>query len=281
MSERGRYSRAPMAAPQTILITGSTDGLGLACASDLARSGATVLVHGRDEGRARTTRDRLASETGNEALRQYAADLGSLAAVRRLAEQVEAGNERLDVLVNNAGIGLSGQDRQLSEDGYELTFAVNYLSHFLLTMELLPLLQRSPGARIVNVASIGQAPIDFDDVMLERGYEPFRAYAQSKLAQIMSTFELADRLDGTNPTVNALHPATLMDTKMVRNTFGRVRSSVEEGKDATLRLVTSSELDGVTGCYFDGTRKAEAHEQAYDSAARQRLWELSARLTGL
>jgi NAD(P)-dependent dehydrogenase (short-subunit alcohol dehydrogenase family) len=270
-----------MADAKTILITGSTDGLGRACAAELAAEGATVLVHGRDEQRARGTCEQLRVETDNDSVHVYVADLSSLEAVRRLAAQVEGGEQRLDVLVNNAGIGLSGRERQLSKDGHELTFAVNYLSHFLLTMLLVPMLQRSTPARIVNVASIGQAPIDFDDVMLERGYEPFRAYAQSKLAQIMFTFELAERLGDPSVTVNALHPATLMDTKMVRSTFGRAMTSVDEGKEATLRLISSPELEGVTGKYFEGTREGHAHEQAYDPDARRRLWELSEALCGL
>jgi NAD(P)-dependent dehydrogenase (short-subunit alcohol dehydrogenase family) len=266
---------------RTILITGSTDGLGLACASDLAADGATVLLHGRDEQRVRGARDRIAAQAESKSLGAYVADLSSLEAVRRLAEQVLSEQERLDVLVNNAGIALSGAERQLSKSGYELTFAVNYLSHFLLTMLLLPLLERSAPARIVNVASIGQRPIDFDDVMIERGYEPIRAYCQSKLAQITFTFELAERLGDSGVTVNALHPATLMDTKMVRDSLGTVMTSVDQGKDATLRLVSSPELEGVTGRYFDGKMRSTAHEQAYDPEARRQLWGLSESLCGL
>ena len=263
---------------KTVLLTGSTDGLGRACAADLALAGATVLVHGRSEERVAATVEKLRAETGSDRLRAHVADLSSLSQVRALAERVESEEDRLDVLVNNAGVALGDRERRLSEDGYELTFAVNYLSHFLLTMRLLPLLRRSAPARIVNVASIGQAPIDFDDVMLERGYEPFRAYAQSKLAQIMFSFELAEQLDTAQVTVNALHPATLMDTKMVRETFGRSMTSVEEGKEATLRMITSDELVGVTGRFFDGMHEGTAHEQAYDHEARRRLWDLSKRL---
>jgi NAD(P)-dependent dehydrogenase (short-subunit alcohol dehydrogenase family) len=143
------------------------------------------------------------------------------------------------------------------------------------------LLEHSTPARIVNVASIGQYPIDFDDVMLEHEYDSFRAYAQSKLAQIMFTFELAERLGDGAVTVNALHPATLMDTKMVQSTFGRSMSSVEEGVEATLRLISSPELEGVTGRFFDGMRESTAQEQAYDPEARRRVWDLSERLCGL
>jgi NAD(P)-dependent dehydrogenase (short-subunit alcohol dehydrogenase family) len=268
-------------AGRTILITGSTDGLGRETARALADGGAAVLIHGRDRERGERTVSQIRDRTRSDHLRLYLADLGRLDEVRRLASEVASREHRLDVLVNNAGIGRAGGDRQLSADGYELTFAVNYLSHFLLTDLLLPLLRRSAPARIVNVASVGQAPIDFGDPMLERGYDGFRAYRQSKLAQIMFTFALAERRDPSEVTVNALHPATLMDTKMVRQSFGRAMSSVEEGVEATTRLIASPELEGVTGRYFDGTVESAAHDQAYDADARRRLWELSVRLCGL
>jgi NAD(P)-dependent dehydrogenase (short-subunit alcohol dehydrogenase family) len=258
---------------RTILVTGCTDGLGRGVARELAEQGNTLLVHGRDPDRAHAAARELGDET-----RWFVADLSSLEEVRRLAREVGDEVERLDVLVNNAGV--VSPERRESADGDELTFAVNYLAHFLLTGLLLPLLERSAPARVVNVASAGQAQIDFDDVMLERSYDGFRAYAQSKLAQIMFTFELADRLGSAGVTVNALHPATLMDTKMVRESLGRVTSSVEEGVEAVVRLATSPELEAVTGRYFDGLSESRAHEQAYDRAARQRLWEVSTRLTG-
>ena len=158
---------------------------------------------------------------------------------------------------------------------------MNYLAHFLLTRLLVPLLRDSAPARVVNVASVGQSPVDFDDVMLERGYGGMKAYRQSKLAQVMFTFELADRLRGSGVTVNALHPATLMDTRMVRETFGRSMSTIEEGAEATVRLAASPELEGVTGRYFDGTREGRADPQAYDEEARKRLWTLSEEFCGL
>jgi NAD(P)-dependent dehydrogenase (short-subunit alcohol dehydrogenase family) len=250
---------------QRILVTGSSDGLGRRLAAELAARGARVLVHGRD--RART--EDAAREAGAEAA--LVADLADLEQVRRLAE--EAGE--LDALVNNAGIIESR--RRESADGLELTFAVNYLSHFLLTELLLPRM-REPG-RIVNVSSLGQAPLDFDDLMLERRYEAYTAYSKTKLAQVLFTIELADRLEGRDITVNAIHPATLMDTKMVLENLGRPRSSVEEGVEALLSVVADPALDGVTGRFFDGTRESPAHEQAYDAGARRRLWEESERLT--
>jgi NAD(P)-dependent dehydrogenase (short-subunit alcohol dehydrogenase family) len=250
-------------AETTILVTGATDGLGKRVAQELAAKGATVLLHGRSSGRLEATLEELRKETGSEKLGSYLADLSSLGEVRGLAEQV-----------------LSEQEREESEDGHELTFAVNYLSHFLLTGLLLPLLRGSAPFRIVNVASAGQSPIDFDDPMLERGYEAPRAYNQSKLAQVLFTFELAGRLRGTGVTANALHPASLMDTKMVRDAIGYTMSTVEEGAEAVVRLAASPEVEGVTGSYFDGTREARANRQAYDEGARKRLWALSEELSG-
>jgi NAD(P)-dependent dehydrogenase (short-subunit alcohol dehydrogenase family) len=248
----------------SVLITGATAGLGRQLAEDLDERGWDVLAHGRDEAKLR--------DVPGE---PFVADLSSLDEVRGLAREVSERHQSLDVLVNNAGI--IEPERRTSADGYELTFAVNYLAGFLLTLELLPLLR----ARVVNVASIGQAPIDFSDPMLEHGYSGMRAYSQSKLAQITFTVELAERLGpGAAPTVNALHPATLMDTQMVRQSFGRSSSTVREGADATLRLVEDESLGEVSGRYFDGQRESRAHAQAYDPDARRRLWELSERLTG-
>src|SRR5919106_2681868 len=266
------------AAQATILVTGATDGLGRRVARELAAKGSTVLLHGRSPERLEATLEELRDQTSTEKVGSYVADLSSLAAVRDLADRILSEYDRLDVLVNNAGIIV--QERKESKDGYELTFAVNYLSHFLLTSLLLPLLKDSAPARVVNVASAGQSPIDFDDPMLERGYDAMRAYSQSKLAQVMFIFELAERLSDTGVSVNALHPASLIDTKMVQDTFGYTMSPVEEGADATVHLAASPELEGVTGRYFDGTREARADGQAYDKEARQTLWELSEELCG-
>lgn len=269
---------------KVILVTGATDGLGKLVARDLAAEGATVLVHGRSEERAETAVREIREETGNDELRHYLADFSSLEEVRRLADEIRSEHDRLDVLVNNAGIGAGKQGemrRETSEDGYELRFAVNYLAPFLLTELLLPLLKDSTPSRIVNVASAGQSPIDFDDPMLERGYDGMRAYSQSKLAQIMFTFELAERLEGTGVTVNALHPASLMDTKMVSEWFGYTMSTVRQGAEAVERLTLSPELEGVTGHYFDGKREARSDPQAYDPEAKKKLWDLSAELSGL
>ena len=266
------------AAGKTVLVTGATDGLGRHVATELAAKGATVLVHGRNQERLEAIVEDVREQEYEGEARSYQADLSSLAAVRELAERILTEEGRLDVLVNNAGIA-SGK-RRVSEDGVELTFAVNYLSHFLLAELLMPLLRNSAPARIVNVASAGQSPIDFSDPMLEREYDTMRAYSQSKLAQIMFTFDLAERESNTGVTANALHPASLMDTKMVRESFGYTMSTVEEGAEAVVRLVVSPEVEGVTGAYFDGTSEARANRQAYDPQARERLWTLSEQLCG-
>jgi NAD(P)-dependent dehydrogenase (short-subunit alcohol dehydrogenase family) len=266
------------AAEATILVTGATDGLGRRVAQELAAKGATVLLHGRSPERLEATLEELRSQTGSEKVNSYLADLFSLAAVRHLAERIFSEHDRLDVLVNNAG--LISPERGESEEGYELTFAVNYLSHFLLTRLLLPLLKDSAPARLVNVASAGQSPVDFSNLMLERGYDAMKAYSQSKLAQVMFTFELAEHLRDTGVTVNALHPASLMDTKMVQSTFGYTMSTVEEGTQAVVRLAVSPKVEGVTGRYFDGRRQARANRQAYNPRVRNRLWVLSEQLCG-
>jgi NAD(P)-dependent dehydrogenase (short-subunit alcohol dehydrogenase family) len=266
------------AAGKTVLVTGATDGLGRHVARKLAVKGATVLVHGRNQERLEAILEDVRGQEGGGEARSYVADLSSLAAVRGLAERILADEGRLDVLVNNAG--MVSRERRMSEDGVELTFAVNYLSHFLLTGLLMPLLRNSGPARIVNVASAGQSPIDFSDPMLERDYDAMRAYSQSKLAQIMFTFELAERERNAGVTVNALHPASLMGTKMVHEFFGYTMSTVEEGSEAVVRLAVSPEVEDITGTYFDGTSEARADRQAYDPQARERLWTLSEQLCG-
>jgi NAD(P)-dependent dehydrogenase (short-subunit alcohol dehydrogenase family) len=268
---------------QTILITGATDGLGRALATELAASGASLLIHARDEGRAAETVAEIRSVTGNGNLEPVIADFSSLEQVRALAESVSREWDRLDALVNNAGIGTTlpgAGSRMESQDGYELRFAVNYLAGYMLTRILLALLERSAPARIVNVSSAGQAPIDFDDVMLERHYNGVQAYCQSKLAQVMFTFDLAEELRGRGVTATCLHPATYMPTKMVRAAGVDPISSLAEGMRATLALVADPALEGVSGSYFNGRTQASPHPQAGDADARRRLRELSDRLCG-
>jgi NAD(P)-dependent dehydrogenase (short-subunit alcohol dehydrogenase family) len=266
------------------LVTGATDGVGRGVAERLADLGMEVHVHGRDDAKLAATAAAITAATGNERIVTHRADLASLAAVRGLADEVAASTDALGVLVNNAGIG-SGKpapvERAESEDGYELRLAVNYLAPFVLTLRLLPLLRRSAPARIVNVASLGQASIDFDDPMLERSYEGSRAYAQSKLAQISFTIELEGRLGlDSGVTVNALHPGSRMPTKIVLEQHGHSVDGLEGGIDNVVRLAVAPELENVSGRFFDRDEEAVAADQAYDPAARTRLWALSEELTG-
>jgi len=262
---------------RVVLVTGSTSGLGREVALRLGQAGDHVIVHGRDLERGREVAREI--EEGPGDARFYRADLGSFAEVRNFARAILEDYDRLDVLINNAGIGSSSPEgRHESRDGHELRFQVNYLAGFLLTRTLLPLIRESAPARIVNVSSLAQTAIDFDDVMLEENYSGSRAYAQSKLAQVLFTFELAQTLEGSGVTVNALHPATYMDTQMVREAGVEPRSTVDEGARAVLNLVNSPDVG--TGRFFNQLEPVRADAQAYDAAARDRLWELSEELTG-
>jgi NAD(P)-dependent dehydrogenase (short-subunit alcohol dehydrogenase family) len=274
-------------AGKTVLVTGSTDGVGRLTALRLAEAGARVLLHGRSQEKGERVQGELRAATGSDQIEYFRADFSALDEVRRLAAAVAAQHERLDLVINNAGIGFGPRDgrrRELSADGHELRFAVNYLAGFLLTHLLLPAIRcgapARPGARIVNVSSLGQQPIDFADVMLEKAYDGVRAYRQSKLAQIMFTIDLAEELAGTGVTVHALHPATFMNTNMVIESGNTPISTVEQGADAILHVATA-DLDGKSGLFFDGKRPVRANAQAYDAAARRRLRDLSLQLTGL
>jgi NAD(P)-dependent dehydrogenase (short-subunit alcohol dehydrogenase family) len=262
---------------QVVLITGSTDGLGREVARRIAAGGAHVIVHGRNRERGLALVQEI-EEDGRGSAAFYAADFASLDEVRRLGEAIIRDYDRLHILINNAGIWASGNDeRQLSADGHELQFAVNYLSGYLLTRMLLPMLQKSAPARIINVASAAQAPIDFADVMMERGYTGSRGYAQSKLAQVMFTVDLARELEGSGVAVFALHPSTLMDTQMVRDAGVQPRTTIDQGARAVLQLVTAPDLQ--SGQYFNVTEPARANAQAYDDDALQRLRRLSDQLS--
>ena len=264
---------------KTVLVTGSTDGLGKEVARQLGALGALVIVHGRNQERGEEV-VRTIRAAGNGDAAFHRADFGSLAGVAAFAEEILETYDRLDILINNAA-AVSGPERQTSADGHELAFAVNYLAHFLLTYRLLPLLEASAPARIVNVSSMGQTPIDFTDVMMERSYNPGDAYRRSKLAQIMFTIDLAAELDAAHVTVNSLHPARSMNTARVINGGFQPLSTVEEGAEATMQLAVSPALAARSGLYFNGLSEAKANAQAYDAAARAQLRSLSFELTGL
>ena len=261
---------------QVVLVTGSTGGLGREVARRLASGGAHVIVHGRNRERGTSLVEEIERE-GHGSARFYAADLASFKQVRAFGEAILRDYDRLDALVNNAGFGSAPDERLLSEDGHEFRFQVNYLSGFLLTRMLMPRLLESAPSRIVNVSSLAQTPIDFDDVMIRNDFSGRRAYAQSKLAQVMFTLDLAEELEGTGVMVNSLHPATYMDTGMVRRLGVTPRATVAEGADAVMQLVTSTDIEA--GQFFNGLRPWRANGQAYDREARARLKRLSEQLT--
>ncbi len=265
---------------KTVLITGSTSGLGEVVAKRLGAMGATVVVHGLNEQRGQQIAAEITKKGPGRAV-FVRGDLGSLDEVRALAKRVRADYPRLNLLINNAGIfGAADAARRESKDGYETLFAVNYLSHFLLTRELLPALEAGAPARIVNVASVGQRAINFDDIMMKSGFSTANAYSQSKLAQIMFTITLSETLDPKKITVNSLHPATLMNTPMVAGMGRQPMSTVEDGADAVMQLAVGTALNGRTGLYFNQKEETRANAQAYDASARKRLWDESVRLVG-
>jgi NAD(P)-dependent dehydrogenase (short-subunit alcohol dehydrogenase family) len=265
-------------ADRVALITGATAGVGRVVAERLGGQGWHVLVHGRDRSRGEQVVSAIQARGGSA--RFHEADLSSLNTVRQLAEEVMQDHPALHLLVNNAGVGFGrpGAEREQSQDGFELRFAVNYLAPFLLTHRLLPALLEGAPARVVNVASIGQKELDFDDLQSMHDYSGVDAYRRSKLALIMFTFDLALELRKLGVSVNALHPATLMDTFMVQQAQWQPMSTVDEGADAIMNLAVG-DLQGRTGEYFDQRRPARALRQAYDSQARERLQRITNELT--
>ena len=245
-----------------VLITGATSGLGRYLARQLAGSGWQVLAHGRDPARVAD----LCAELGGT--RGFVADLASLGDVRDLAARI------------TAGFGAPGEGRQVSADGHELRFAVNYLAPVLLTRLLVPLLTASAPSRVVNVGSIGQAAFDPADAEFEHGYQGVEAYRRSKLALAAFSFDLAGELEAAKVTVNCSHPATLMNTAMVIRSGITPVSTLEQGGEATMRLITDPALDGVTGRFFDGLKIARARPEAYDPQFRAKLREVTDRMLG-
>lgn len=273
----GQSGSAPTEGQQVVLVTGSTSGLGREVALRLGEMGAHVIVHGRNEARGLAVVAEIDAMAGSARFVQ--ADFSSFDDVRRLARTILADYDRLDVLVNNAGFGSAPDERLVSEDGNEFRFQVNYLAPFLLTHMLLPMIEESAPSRIVNVSSLAQSPIDWDDPQIQRDFSGRRAYGQSKLAQIAFTFDLHEELQGKDIMVNALHPATYMPTGMVQRLGVEPRATIDEGADAVMQLIVSDEIEG--GQFFNQLEPQRANAQAYDMESRRRLREMSIRLTGL
>lgn len=261
-----------------MLITGATDGIGRRTALELALLGARVLVHGRDPARGQAVVDELQAAGG--AAEYFNADLASLRQVRELAATVQARSDRLDVLIANAGVFM--RERQLSEDGVELTFAVNHLAHFLLVNLLLETLQRSAPARVIVVASTvhQSGRLALDDLRAERSFDGYAAYANSKLANVLFTYALAEKLKGTGVTANCLHPGVIA-TKLLRAGWGLSGSDAYAGATTSVFLATSPKVAAVSGRYFEDSRERGSSRASHDKALQAQLWRVSERLTGL
>ncbi len=264
---------------KTILITGSTDGIGRQTALDLAQTGATILLHGRNSARGERVLHAIKKATGNNRIELFIADLASLNQVRILAEQVHQKHESLDVLINNAGVYET--TRKISQDGFERTFAVNHLAPFLLTHLLLDLLKKGAPSRIINVSSMAHASsIDFENLQGEKHYGGYKAYALSKLCNILFTYKLARRLEGTGVAANCLHPGVIT-TKLLKAGWGVGGNPVTEGSKNSVYLATASELDNVTGKYFMNRKQTKSSGVSYNQEIQKKLWHISEQLTGI
>lgn len=278
-------------AGKTVLVTGGTTGIGRATASGLAALGARVGITGRDPGRTKAAAAEIAADTGSPQVDAFAADLSCLAQVRELAAAVLAAYPRLDVLINNAGT--FANTRHVTADGYERVFAVNHLAPFLLTNLLLDRLKASAPARIVTVASNGHSmgKFNFDDLQSERRYSARLSYAQSKLANVAFTYELARRLEGTGVTATTLHPGLVKTTigsedpsKLLNFAIFLASPTAKtptEGAATSIYLASAPEAEGVTGLYFVNCKPKASSKVSHDTAAAARLWQVSSDLVGL
>ncbi len=268
---------------KTVLVTGSTDGIGMQTALGLARMGANVLIHGRNGEKGRAVLKEISKVSGNHDLELFIADLSSQREVRNLTKDVQKSHDHLSVLINNAGI--FEKERKITENGIEATFSVNYLAPFLLTNLLLDLLKKSAPSRIINVASIAHksasAIVDWDDIQGERYYDGYNAYALSKLCIVLFTYALSRRLEGTRVTANCLHPGVIR-TKLLREGFGDYPGDTPEmGARTSIYLASAPEMEGVSGKYFENQKPARSSTVSYDTALQERLWKISENLTGL
>lgn len=260
---------------KTYLVTGATDGIGKQTALELARMGASVVIHGRDPQKAAQTLADLRDQSKNENISLAIADFSSLSQVSAMAEQITREHKALQVLINNAGNFF--KERQLSVDGWELSWAVNHLAPFLLTMLLLEVLQANTPARVVTVASGAHhnlKMVDWENLQGEKVYDGFDAYALSKLASICCMNELARQVDGSRVTVNTLHPGVI-DTKLLRSSYNLEGASVEEGAQTSMYLATADEVEGISGKYFSRKIQKPVSVLASDEQIQRRFWEIS------
>lgn len=274
-----------------VLVTGATSGIGYYTALEIARMGAEVIIHGRDDMKCQVCVQRIQQETGNPAVSYLLAELSSQTQVRTLAERFYEQHSCLDVLVNNAGAAFLF--RKVNEDGFEMTFAVNHLAYFLLTILLLPALRASPSARVVNVSSGSHygEHLDFSDLQLTRFYNPLKAYGRSKLANILFTYELARRLPGTHITSNALTPGRVATdiwkkvnrwlTPFINPIIQRIGQTPLQGAQTSIYLAASPEVEGVTGLYYANKHPVKTSPASYEVESARQLWAVSAQLVGL
>jgi NAD(P)-dependent dehydrogenase (short-subunit alcohol dehydrogenase family) len=264
---------------KTVLVTGSSDGIGKQTALELAKMGARVIMHGRDAGRTRTAVEEVRAATGAEA-DFVLGDYTSLMQVRQMAKDVLAKTDHLDVLVNNAGVYML--DRQMTGDGFEMSWQVNHLAPYLLTTLLLDCIKNSPPARIVNVASVAhnQARLDYENLQGEKEFKPYRVYCLSKLGNVMATLDLAEKLASADVTVNCLHPG-VVETKLLRTGFSMQGTTLENGVQTSLFLATSPSVEGVTGKYFDDCREVAPSPVSLDAAERRRFMDVTDKMLGL
>ncbi|MCX7798452.1 MAG: SDR family oxidoreductase [Melioribacter sp.] len=265
---------------KTILITGATDGIGKQTAKKLAQMGHTIIVHGRNEVKVNKTIEEIQNETGNDKIHACVGDFTSLKQVRNLVEELKKRFDCLDVLINNAGDYM--QKYVLTEDGYETTFQVNHLSHFLLTNLVMDLIKNSSEGRIINVSSIAHQSADFDlkNLNSEKYFSPYNAYAVSKFANILFTKMLAKKLSNTNITVNSLHPGVI-NTKLLRAGFNIIGDVVERGAETPLYLATSEEVKNITGEYFIDKKVTRSHSQTYNENLWSKFWDISKQMVNL
>lgn len=266
---------------KTVLITGATDGIGKKTAIELSRMGAKVIVHGRNKTRGAVVMDEIRSFSKNGDAFYMNADLASLAKVKKLAGSLKEKFDRIDILINNAGVFERGQS--FSDDRFEMTFAVNHLAHFALSLQLLPLLMKSEQGRIITVSSVAHTNsprIDFTDLQEINSYMDYSAYSLSKLANVLFSNELAYRLKGTHITSNSLHPGVIT-TKLLYEGFGISGKAVEEGCKTSIYLASETSLATTSGKYFSDAKEAVPSPYSYDPSVRKNLWTLSEKITGI